>query len=126
TEYIPPVPPLIRGTLCGRHTTSGAGCNGRWPGVRRVRPPDETPTADGEVVWSWRRDRGVKLAGEIPPTTVARNAAHRGERERSRKTIARGKPGLFGCTCSSTPRVLSFCTRDYGCIWRPAFPAPSS
>jgi hypothetical protein len=25
--------------------------------------PDENAAADGEVVWSWRRDRGVKLAG---------------------------------------------------------------
>ena len=23
-------------------------------------PPDESAAADGEVVWSWRRDRGVK------------------------------------------------------------------
>jgi hypothetical protein len=23
----------------------------------------KTPAADGEIVWSWRRDRGVKLAG---------------------------------------------------------------
>jgi hypothetical protein len=30
-------------------------------------------------VWSWRRDRGVKLARSIALTTVARNAAHRGE-----------------------------------------------
>jgi hypothetical protein len=30
-------------------------------------------------VWSWRRDRGVKLAVDIPPATVATNAAHRGE-----------------------------------------------
>jgi hypothetical protein len=35
--------------------------------------------AYGEVVWSWRRDRGVKSAEDIPPATVARNAAHRGE-----------------------------------------------
>ena len=41
--------------------------------------PDETFAAYGEVVWSWRRDRGVKLADDIPPATVANNAAHRGE-----------------------------------------------
>jgi hypothetical protein len=28
--------------------------------------------ADGEVVWSWRPDAGVKLAGGIPQATVAR------------------------------------------------------
>jgi hypothetical protein len=39
----------------------------------------KTLAADGEVVWSWRRDRGVKLADDIPPATVANNAAHRGE-----------------------------------------------
>jgi len=43
--------------------------------------PDENAAADGEAVWSWRRDRGVKLAGSIALTTVARNAAHRGEHE---------------------------------------------
>jgi hypothetical protein len=44
-----------------------------------VFPPDENAAAYGEVVWSWRRDRGVKSAVDIPPATVARNAAHRGE-----------------------------------------------
>ena len=38
---------------------------------------DENAAAYGEVVWSWRRDRGVKLADDIPLATVARNAAHR-------------------------------------------------
>jgi hypothetical protein len=40
---------------------------------------DEALAAYGEVVWSWRRDPGVKLARSIALTTVARNAAHRGE-----------------------------------------------
>src|SRR5262249_590812 len=57
--------------------------------------------ADGKAVWSWRRDRGVKLARGIAPMTVANNAAHRGERGISRNTIARGKPGCLGCTCGS-------------------------
>jgi hypothetical protein len=51
----------------------------RWTLRRQVLAPDETFAADGKVVWSWRRDRGVKPAEDIPPTTVARNAAHRGE-----------------------------------------------
>jgi len=54
--------------------------------------PGETLAADGEVVWSWRRDPGVKLFGKSQMATVAKEAAHRGEHERSRKTIARGKP----------------------------------
>jgi hypothetical protein len=28
--------------------------------------------ADGEIVWSWRRDAGVKSAEVIPPATVAK------------------------------------------------------
>jgi hypothetical protein len=59
-------------------------------------PPDENAAADGEVVWSCRRDPAVKLARSIVLTTVAKEAAHRGEHEANRKTIARGKPGLFG------------------------------
>jgi hypothetical protein len=31
---------------------------------------DEALSAYGEVVWSWRRDAGAKLAGGIPPMTV--------------------------------------------------------
>ena len=53
---------------------------------------DDGKAADGEVVWSWRRDRGVDFAGGIPQTTVTINAAHRGEHEGNRNTIARGKP----------------------------------
>jgi hypothetical protein len=37
--------------------TLGAGCDGRFGGARRA-----APIADGEVVWSWRPDAGVKLA----------------------------------------------------------------
>ena len=39
--------------------------------------------ADGEVVWSWRSDAGVKLAGK-PQTTVANKHGHRGEHEGNR------------------------------------------
>ena len=35
-------------------------------GVRQHLLSDETPLAYGEVVWSWRRDRGVDLAGAVP------------------------------------------------------------
>ena len=61
--------------------------------VRRVRSPDETLAAYGEVVWSWRRDRGVYPARLVAGSaTVTINAAHRGEHEGNRNTIARGKP----------------------------------
>jgi hypothetical protein len=40
---------------------------------------DENAAAYGEVVWSWRRDPGVKLSGKSRMATVAKQAAHRGE-----------------------------------------------
>jgi len=54
--------------------------------------PDEIAAAYGEVVWSWRRDRGVHPPRLCGTATVTKNAAHRGEHEGNRKTIARGKP----------------------------------
>ena len=35
-------------------------------GVRVIRHPDETPGADGEMVWSWRRDPGVHPCRPVP------------------------------------------------------------
>src|SRR5881396_657690 len=40
--------------------------------------------------------------------TVSNKPGHRGEREVSRKTIARGMPGLLRCTCGDYARVLCF------------------
>ncbi len=40
--------------------------------------------ADGEVVWSWRPDAGVKRAGGIPQAMVAKEPGHQGEREGNR------------------------------------------
>jgi hypothetical protein len=51
--------------------------------------------ADGEIVWSWRRDAGAKSAEVIPPATVAKEPVHRGEHAISRKPIAQGRPGCF-------------------------------
>jgi len=41
----------------------------RWTRTARKASAHD---AYGEVVWSWRRGAGVKLAGSVPPTTVAR------------------------------------------------------
>src|SRR5262245_2548589 len=79
----------------------------------QAKPPDETFAADGEVVWSWRRDPGATLARSIALTTGARKAASPGRARISRKTIARGKPGCLGCTCSLT-RVLFGSTLAHG------------
>ena len=50
----------------------------RW--TRWLRKTNDA-SADGEVVWSWRPDAGVKLAEAIPPMTVAKEPGHRGEHE---------------------------------------------
>src|SRR5258706_14891286 len=44
---------------------------------------------------------------EEAQATVSNKPGHRGEREVSRKTIARGMPGDFRCTCGDYTRVLS-------------------
>ena len=52
--------------------------------------------AYGEVVWSWRPDAGVKfLRSKLLRDDGGKKAGHRGEREVSRKTIARGRPECF-------------------------------
>jgi hypothetical protein len=45
---------------------------------------ESTSPADGEVVWSWRLDAGVKSAEAIPLATVTNKPDHRGEYEISR------------------------------------------
>ncbi len=55
---------------------------------------------------------------EEAQATVSNKPGHRGEREVSRKTIARGMPG-------HARMLILFCMRGCGCIERPAFPAPS-
>src|SRR5437667_7155324 len=60
--------------------------------------------AYGEVVWSWRRDAGAKLAGSVPPATVTTSPLHRGEHEVSRKAIAQGMSDCLRCpVCSCAP-----------------------
>src|SRR5258706_16083014 len=62
---------------------------------------------------------------EEAQATVSNKHGHRGEREVSRKTIARGMPGRSGVTVVTTLVCLFFYTRGCGRIARPAFPAPS-
>jgi hypothetical protein len=116
--------PLRRGAA-HRHVTLGAGCDGREPASGGNT--DETLAADGEIVWSWRRDRGVDPARWCGFGNGDNKRRSPGRARISRNTIARGKPGCPGCTCGLT-RVL-FCstlrTRDCGRSRRPAFPAPS-
>jgi hypothetical protein len=81
------------------------------------------------LVSSWRR-RDQARPGLIEPLIRQRRWQKRirrqGERGISRKTIARGMPGLLRCTCGDYTRVpLHIRTRGCGCIGHPAFPAPS-
>ena len=70
--------------------------------------PGETFTADGEVVWSWRRDPGVKLRGKSQMATVARKAASPGRARNKPSNHCVGKAGMTGCTCGDL--LVSFFT----------------
>ena len=86
----------------------------------------ENAAAYGEIVWSWRRDRGVYPACLCGPGNGDNQRRSPGRARISRKAIARGRPGCPGCTCQSRVRFFStHCTRTSGCRRRPAFPAPS-
>src|SRR6266478_5723971 len=67
---------------------------------------------------------GVKSAIRSAGDGVKKRG-HRGEREVSRKTIARGMPGRSGVTVVTNSHAFLFCVRGCGRIARPAFPAPS-
>ena len=82
------------------------------------------PAAYDQVVWSWRPDAGVKLAGGVPPATVAKKPGHRGEHEVRRQTIRAGKAGVHPVEPVVLPPVF-FLHGNHGCNRHPAFPAPS-
>src|SRR5467141_1835113 len=67
---------------------------------------------------------GVKFAIRSAGDGVKKRG-HRGEREVSRKTIARGMPGRSGVTVVTMLVCFFHCMRGRGRIARPAFPAPS-
>src|SRR5262245_23201618 len=100
-------------------TERGAGCDGRslrQALLRRTKRSQRTVKSCGP---------GAATLASIRPAcagaaTVTIKAAHRGEHEGNRKTIARGKPGCLGCTCSSTP-VLFF-ARGLRAQSAPGFP----
>src|SRR5687768_8020979 len=101
------------------------GCGGRGRRQAFFFAPDETLSAYGEVVWSWRRDAGAKLA-EQSASDGDNKPAHRGERDISRKAIAQGMSACSPLTCMLVCAFLcALCTRDRGCSAHPAFPAPS-
>jgi hypothetical protein len=57
---------------------------------------DERRHADGEVVWSWRPDAGVKVARQMKPAADrGKKAGPWGEHEVNRKT-SRREGRMFG------------------------------
>src|SRR5262245_38993034 len=63
--------------------------------------PDENVEAYGQVVWFWRRDAGVKLAGAIRPATVTTSPLT------GKSTKYAVKPLRRGCRCVHRSPVCS-------------------
>ena len=74
-----------------------------------VLPPGETPLAYGEVVWSWRRDRGVYPPRPCGVGNGDNKRRSPGRARISRKAIARGKSAW-----SASPVVLCPCAPACG------------
>jgi hypothetical protein len=112
----------MRGALRTSRTRGGM----RW--TRKLRRTSAAE-ADGEVVWSWRRDAGVKFVrSKLLAGDGGKKAVHRGEREVSRKPL-RGESRVVSAHLWSFP--CAFCAKSAaqgaaGASRHPAFPAPSS
>jgi hypothetical protein len=108
----PPYPAPLRGAFRERH--------GRRGGMRRTQR-----RARRAMLLRTAKSCGpdistlVSSLRSFPQATVAKEPDRRGEREVSRKTIARGMPGVSGVTVVTTVHFLPRAHR------RPAFPAPS-
>src|SRR5258705_2731168 len=95
--------------------TLGAGCDGRGS-VRRARMRAGRMMLK-RTAKSCRSDAPMLASSlrEVAQATVSNKPGHREEREVSRKTIARGMPGLFRCTCGDYARVL--CLISHARLW---------
>src|SRR5258706_2207045 len=112
---LPPSRPN-RGAARDRHER-GAGCDGRGS-ARDERGLMRTAK-------SCRSDAPMPASSlrEEAQATVSNKPGHRGEREVSRKTIARGRPGLLRCTCGDYARVLCLISHARLRVhWPPGFP----
>ena len=63
----------LRERLSGARTDGAANClRWNWPGRTRTGKTSGETGADGEIVWSWRPDAGVKSCGDASgPTGLA-------------------------------------------------------
>ena len=117
----PRVSPDERGGSRSSRTRGGM----RWTRWRRMT---NAVVADGEAVWSWHPDAGVKFAGSKTSRGCRwqESPVTGGEREISRKPLRReGRIASAEPVCSCA-LFCAVCTRDRGCSVHPAFPAPSS
>jgi hypothetical protein len=96
----------------------------RWT---RRRQMTNAVVADGEAVWSWRPDAGVKFSGSRLLGDDGGKKARSPGRARNKLVNHRaGKAGLPPLNLYARVRFfVHFCTRDRGCSAHPAFPAPS-
>jgi hypothetical protein len=109
-----------RGALRDRH--------GRWARDAMDAAMCETNAlpADGEVVWSWRPDAGVKFAGDDPANDGGKKARSPG---RARNKLL--KPSRGECRTLAVPVVtmLVWFFNSHARLWvraaHPVFPAPS-
>jgi hypothetical protein len=119
SDLNPPVSPDKRGG-------SRSSRNARWDAVDADAPLTNGTDADGEVVWSWRRDAGVKFVRSkcFAGATVARKPVHRGEREVSRKPWRGESPDvpahLWSIPCAFVCKICR--TGGRGCQPAPGFP----
>ena len=118
--YCPPVPRSLQRRFAVV-TKRGAGCGGRVGINRRVMR-----AADGEGVWSWSPDAGIKSRVTSPWRRGLSSPVPRGERAVSRNPL-RGECRLFRLPCGCLrAQCASFSARKAsGCGQHPAFPAPS-
>ena len=88
--------------------------------------PGETFAAYGEVVWSWRRDPGVKLPGRAQQRRWQKRPLT-GESTYKPSNHCAGKAGMSRLYLSNPCAlfIIRHCTRCCGRSRRPAFPAPS-
>src|SRR5260370_7219749 len=96
----------------------------RW--TRRLRLTN-VADADGEVVWSWRPDAGVKFVrSKLLKSDGGNKAGHRGEREVSRKPLRREGRDVSASPVFIPLSILSKISTPAGHGYHPApaFPCP--
>src|SRR5258707_9785868 len=94
-------------------------------GMRWTLAARETSAACWRTAKSCRSDAPMPASSlrEGAQATVSNKPGHRGEREVSRKTIARGMPGLFRCDRGDYARVLCLISHARLRVhWAPGIP----